>query len=475
MNTIHNKTVSAALFALGLSAASASARDIVSADLILMEGQEPPGAPGRLVDSLNTPFTNSLGQVGFVGALDDGERFIWLETGIIFFDSEALPIELSGSEGTMGVSDAGGFIYSPSIDGDDGVWTDQGLLAVENTQAPGFPEGTTSTFHSRPRMVASGYAAWIAGFNETGGSSTEGRMLYSSTDGTPDTITVVLRSDDIIEGLAVARPDGIDFDFDFSDDATHHISVLIMETGSTADDLHVYVDGSFVARESHPIPDGTENWAGLDSVGINNAGNYVFTGDTDGDSATDEFVAYNGDIVVREGDTLDGVPLLSSASLRAVSINNLEQVAHIWGISGGNEILFVGDGPDLGASSVALLQIGDLLDFDGDGVGDAEVTDFNASASIGPGLDLADDGDVSIELDVLPVGGEEVEAIVRLNFAGEECPADINDDGVIDVLDLLAILNAWGDCPGCPEDITGDGVVDVLDLLEVLAAWGPCP
>jgi len=54
------------------------------------------------------------------------------------------------------------------------------------------------------------------------------------------------------------------------------------------------------------------------------------------------------------------------------------------------------------------------------------------------------------------------------------CPADINQDGVVDVLDLLAVLNAWGDCPGCPEDITGDGVVDVLDLLEVLGSWGPC-
>ena len=54
------------------------------------------------------------------------------------------------------------------------------------------------------------------------------------------------------------------------------------------------------------------------------------------------------------------------------------------------------------------------------------------------------------------------------------CPADITGDGVVDVLDLLAVLGAWGDCPGCPQDITGDGVVDVLDLLEVLAAWGPC-
>ena len=26
----------------------------------------------------------------------------------------------------------------------------------------------------------------------------------------------------------------------------------------------------------------------------------------------------------------------------------------------------------------------------------------------------------------------------------------------------------------CPPDVTGDEVVDVLDLLEVLSAWGPC-
>ena len=45
--------------------------------------------------------------------------------------------------------------------------------------------------------------------------------------------------------------------------------------------------------------------------------------------------------------------------------------------------------------------------------------------------------------------------------------------GVVDVLDLLALLAAWGNTSG-PEDINGDGIVDVLDLLELLAAWGPC-
>ena len=54
-------------------------------------------------------------------------------------------------------------------------------------------------------------------------------------------------------------------------------------------------------------------------------------------------------------------------------------------------------------------------------------------------------------------------------------PGDINGDGVVDTLDLLEVLSAWGDCPDppaeCPADLNGDGVVDVLDLLIVLGNW----
>jgi len=59
-------------------------------------------------------------------------------------------------------------------------------------------------------------------------------------------------------------------------------------------------------------------------------------------------------------------------------------------------------------------------------------------------------------------------------FQVEPCPADVTDDGIVDVLDLLAVLGAWGATDDLPEDVNSDGVVDVLDLLEVLGAWGPC-
>jgi hypothetical protein len=50
-------------------------------------------------------------------------------------------------------------------------------------------------------------------------------------------------------------------------------------------------------------------------------------------------------------------------------------------------------------------------------------------------------------------------------------PADVNGDGAVDVLDLIAVVLAWGPCPGCAEDVNGDGFVDVLDLIEVVLNW----
>jgi hypothetical protein len=55
-----------------------------------------------------------------------------------------------------------------------------------------------------------------------------------------------------------------------------------------------------------------------------------------------------------------------------------------------------------------------------------------------------------------------------------ECPTDVNRDGAIDVLDLVAVLLAWG-TGDAAADINQDGTVDVLDLVAVLTTWGTCP
>ncbi len=71
-----------------------------------------------------------------------------------------------------------------------------------------------------------------------------------------------------------------------------------------------------------------------------------------------------------------------------------------------------------------------------------------------------------------PVGVEA--AIDDLHFGPPDCPADLDRDGTVGILDLLLLLSAWGTDPGGPPDFDNDGYVGILDLLTLLANWGPC-
>jgi choice-of-anchor B domain-containing protein len=54
----------------------------------------------------------------------------------------------------------------------------------------------------------------------------------------------------------------------------------------------------------------------------------------------------------------------------------------------------------------------------------------------------------------------------------QKTPGDVTEDGVVDINDLFAVLNAWGPCGGCVEDLTDDGMVNIDDLFVVLNNWG---
>ncbi|HRQ76078.1 MAG TPA: VCBS repeat-containing protein [Phycisphaerales bacterium] len=71
------------------------------------------------------------------------------------------------------------------------------------------------------------------------------------------------------------------------------------------------------------------------------------------------------------------------------------------------------------------------------------------------------------------VWGNEYVAQITCDACPPPCvPADLNCDGVVDVLDLLILLGAWGPNPGHPADLNNSGTVDVQDLLILLAGWG---
>ena len=52
------------------------------------------------------------------------------------------------------------------------------------------------------------------------------------------------------------------------------------------------------------------------------------------------------------------------------------------------------------------------------------------------------------------------------------CPEDLNNDGLISVADILALLADFGCTSDCDADLNGDGATNVNDILQILAAFG---
>jgi hypothetical protein len=112
---------------------------------------------------------------------------------------------------------------------------------------------------------------------------------------------------------------------------------------------------------------------------------------------------------------------------------------------------------------------------------DPQASDFRLetdSPSLDGGLNLSLPPDVTIDLDgearivaaAVDMGAYEVQQ-------GSACAADLSGDGMVNVVDLIALMDAWGACDACqacPADLSGDCTVTTVDLAALIGAWGAC-
>jgi len=358
------------------------------------------------------PRVNANNEVGVLATLADDSRSFLFNGLSVFNSGSVLSNALTGGESAIGIGNNGEFIYSPSVDGSDAVWGQDGLIAIDDTPAPDFPANINSTFHSRPTMAGDGTAYWIAGFNDgMGGTSSQGRMIYQRDAVTGD-ITTFLRAGDLVDGAIVNNFGGIDFDFGVSNNNANRIFGFTDLLAPTTNDAVYAVNGTIVAREGDANGSGLDNWDNFNDVAINNAGNYVFTGDTDGDSATDNFVAYNSMIMIREGDTVDNV--IIDGVFDGVAINDNNEAAFIVDAEiGGNdaEALFYAADAAAMADAIMLLRVGDTVDLGTNG--QWILDDFNAFNT--GDIALGTDGFVSVEVDLESFDGlSNIEAIISV-------------------------------------------------------------
>jgi len=286
-----------------------------------------------------------------------------------------------------GMDDVGSIAYSAlgtggPAGGFDSVWKDDTPLAVEGDAYVHIP-GQFWSFASRPGISGDGIPAWVGGLTTTVGGSTQNRGLFLGTTG-----VAVILGGDAVPGLpaVLSTANTISFDYRYSEAANQWIGEVEM-VGSTSTNNAMVVSGSglfaggTLIQEGNTVPVsvggiGGEVWDNFDFTGINEAGDWFFTGDTDlGDTATDEIIVKNGVIVYREGDVVDGEIL--SGSIEGAYMNVDGDIAYIWDIQGGSlEALFLNDR--------LLLAEGDAVDFDGDGAIDpmAVVSGFTGISSL---------------------------------------------------------------------------------------------
>ncbi|MDB2687498.1 hypothetical protein N9Y42_09835 [Mariniblastus sp.] len=470
------------LLALLAAFSTSTVKAQIAADLLVAQGD---ALGGSTVSSLNPPFLNGLGQVGFNAELVDENLSIVLNGAEVFSSTGVTPA-IDSIDGAMGFGNAGEFIYRPVVGGNDAVWNQDGSLIAEGMQAPGFDSGVILTSFTTPMLTDDGTAYWNGGINDgTDSTTTAGRVIYRrNTDGSID---VVLSSGGVVDGETVGSgSSSIGFVYQFSRNNENSIFELNVDRSDTivaANDGRVLVNSQFVAAEDSPVVDASanpldDNWDNFDRFTINNAGNYLFTGDTNGSSDRDEFIAYNGVIQLRQGDAIaEG---LLSGSVDAVTINNSNATTFIWDLdpNDGSDALetlfFAGDASDMSGLSV-VASVGDELDFDGDGIADQILSNFTAVFGLGAELALTEDGVIyaQVTLTDLVDGTVETDAIVAFSTGGSLLLGDVNRDGIVDFSDIAPFIRILAaDSFQLEADIDKNGVVDFDDIAPFIIILG---
>ena len=159
------------------------------------------------------------------------------------------------------------------------------------------------------------------------------------------------------------------------------------------------------------------------------------------------------------------------------------------------EIAGIGEVPagtfiaNVGGDALDNLWLVDPSDWSGLNLGELKTTELNWTVATGAGGAIYSSGSPALNrtinrLFLDPLSAAFIIDSQQLSIYGgdvitvppADCPADLappGGDGVIDVLEVLRVLAAWG-APGGIEDLNDDGIVDTLDLLVVLTAWGSC-
>lgn len=312
-----------------------------------------------------------------------------------------------------------------------------------------------------------GVTTWTANYTDSAGGAVVGGAILRDTSA----FNALWKSGDAVGSLGnIAAESGAIGNINYSTLGTNFLTTFDLALGFTDTDEVMVLNGAPLTTSSGgfvregsliPVADGglsDETWdpAGLQDV--NEAGDWIVAAFSDrptpGHDTADSIIFYNGSLLHREGQVVDGVTLLGQ--VQGVALNDLGDIVFAW-----NDTVFVNDR--------AIATVGTLVDRTGDGVGDVALSDLSLDTLEVTNLPAAGgDG-----LPVLYVNGDlaGVSAALRL-IPAVQAPGDYNADGAIDAADYTTWRDTLGSRALLAADGDGSGVIDLADYTVWKNAFG---
>lgn len=444
-------------------------------DVVAAVGEPVPGVSGAIFTDLEFPTTSENGRIGFAGTLDVGagdEVFVSSDGAVVLRGSDVFPDTLTNVEENIGLGNAGQFLVGVETSGVATVRNQDGVVVVDGDPAPGVPGRFLRPFAVRPRMRPNG-VGYTPIFHASSPVGFPSGVVFYEVSASGTNLTPLMAAGDPVDGGSVVDCGPT---FDVSDDGQNRIHLIGFDTGSEVL-LAIWLNDSIVMREGDSAG-ASGQIATFRDCSVNNAGDYAVSGFTD---TTVDYVAINGTIDVREGDTIGGVFLPPGVEVRGLNINDRGQVAHLWReLSGSLEALFVGDADRLEETSRLVLQAGDSVDTDGDGLEDATVEGFVLADNSNWMFSFSDDSFIPSLVELRDQSsGVVFEAIVRISVPAA-CSAGTVNLAAGEIRDVLFVNGSSGGRDRRVEVSTADPFAFVLSQGEtesslnrhVLWVWG---
>jgi len=428
MRTLATVALSAQLAIQLIIPNPAAAQSIASSDkppvLILQQGDVIAGAGERRVQYISGPVNAGGDAVGIAAVLNHGGEGALLvrdhrtrrETTILSHSVGAASFVINRfgilAEPLWGGDDESQIPFAIKAEMQDGghsLLTSWGVAQRIGDSAPGLPAGSRVSDIRRIQMLQNGQTYWLAPWFAAGDSGT---AFFRRQPGWKGQVDLLLNRGDVVCGGSLRNLKH----YRVAENQTH-AQVVGIHTGA-GDRTALYVDGKCPYAVGEPLPGSTERPVEFWHFDVNSSGNVLFGAITDQPSYRDGVYVLDGRVVMREGDTIDGVRLTPPSSQpNEVRLDDRGRAVTLWtGPTASTYTIFYTPDIEHFEDTRKLISEDTPLDFDGDGIVDATLYRFRFFVDSGPTFSL---GETGIHIAVLlqyPGSTDSVAAVIFYPF-----------------------------------------------------------